>query len=279
MSQPPDTKPAPFLPLGQITQAAGILPPAPRQIEPFGDLTFLEMVGNYAQLAFLQRQQGKKAILCQGMQSLAQCRAALLGARQTGLPVMLSVALAENGRTVLGSDVLSVLLTMQALGAAGFGVCGQPDALLTHTLGELIPYAKIPLLLPECLLPPAAALAGEADEEDILAVWESGHCTLEEEFEYSEPVICSLDMSDVILQLENEGPDVLCLMLDTPEDAHSFSLNAHMARLPVAFLSNSEEALEMALVLYPGRAVVNSLCELPRETLERLASAYGATVV
>ena len=68
--------------------------------------------------------------------------------------------------------------------------------------------------------------------------------------------------------------------LDTPDDGYAFSLNAHMIDLPVAFESESLEALDSALLLYQGKALIASTnCEIEREDLEKIAVRYGAVVM
>ena len=51
-----------------------------------------------------------------------------------------------------------------------------------------------------------------------------------------------------------------------------------MLHMPVSFLSDSEEALEMALLMYNGCAFVDSRSNLDESILERLAKGYGAVV-
>ena len=48
--------------------------------------------------------------------------------------------------------------------------------------------------------------------------------------------------------------------------------------MPVSFYSDSEEALEMALLMYNGCAFVDSRSELDEPILDALAKGYGATV-
>ena len=58
------------------------------------------------------------------------------------------------------------------------------------------------------------------------------------------------------------------------------SLNAHMLDMPVAFESESLEALESALLHYNGKAiVVSTSCEIDKEDLQTLAERYGAIVM
>lgn len=265
-----------------LYEGRGVIYPPPTQIEPFGEETFLDVLGRYAQAALSLETQGARELCCYGILSLNQCRAALLGVRQSGLPATVIAAVSENGRLELGSEPLSVLLVSEALGAVGFSVCAQEPAFAQEILTELLPFAGIPLILETPkgfrLFAPDQVPPQPPERAEILAVWESGHAWLSPEFEFSEPLCCSMDMSQEILAAETEAPDVLCIRIESPDDAYCFSLNAHMARLPVAFLSDSEESLEMALLLYCGRAIVNPLSQLPRSTLEHLSTAYGGSV-
>ena len=101
---------------------------------------------------------------------------------------------------------------------------------------------------------------------------------LDEYFEQTEPVYCRRDMSDELLELEESGADVATIRIETVDDAYNFALNAHMLHMPVSFYSDSEEALEMALLMYNGCAFVDSRSELDEPILDALAKGYGATV-
>lgn len=306
---------------------AGDISATGEQVEPFGDLPFLELVDCFAEQAFALKRAGVDLIVCETMTSLTECRAALLAARETGLPVYVSVTVDDSGRTPQEADPMAVLITMQGLGASAFGInCSDSSQGLEEQFLRLAPQANIPLLAkpsaglsPDRVLSPrefartmerlllaGVTIAGgccqttpahirelrrlldsfdfsavqiERDEHEITAACDAQSFSLEEEFEFSDELRCSLDMSDEILEIEDRGEDVLLVRVHTAEDAHFFAFNAHMARLPVAFVSDSEEALEMALVLYNGRAIIDSMSDLPRETLERLAMGYGATVI
>lgn len=94
--------------------------------------------------------------------------------------------------------------------------------------------------------------------------------------ELSPPVICELDMADVLLSLCEESYDVALIVLENEEDAYSFALNAHFAKLPVCFKSESAAALSRALFLYQGRAMVDRDCNLDENELKKIAAPYGA---
>lgn len=103
---------------------------------------------------------------------------------------------------------------------------------------------------------------------------------LDDDLEYSEPVACHMDMADDLLEVSSESCDAVLIHLDTPDDGYQFSLNAHMIDMPIAFESESVEALENALLYYHGKAlVVSTSCELDHDVLETIASRYGAIVM
>ena len=311
----------------QKTLAAGVIAPLELLAEPFGETPFFELVNIYAHQAFALQRGGVDLLIADTMTTLSQSRAAILGCRQTGLPVMVTLNVEEDGETCMGSDLVSALIVCQKLGAVAFGLscCDRPEKLYRH-IEEIAPYAKVPiivrpragedfdnLLSPEQmaqqmkgLLQRGATLVGgccyttpqhiraigqmmadfdfagvklrKEDSDTILMAGATEPYFLDEYFDQTEPVYCREDMSDELLELEHSGADVATIRIETVDDAYNFALNAHMLHMPVSFLSDSEEALEMALLMYNGCAFVDSRSDLDERILERLAKGYGATV-
>ncbi len=305
---------------------AGCIAPLEIQAEPFGETPFMDIVNIYAEQAFALKKGGVDLLVADTMTSLSQCRAAILGCRQTKLPLMVTLNVEHDGETSLGCDLVSALIVCQSLGAAAFGLsCSdQPRSIYGH-LEEIAPYASIPLIAKpdagvsfDSLLPPRqmakdmvglwergavitggccyttpahiAAIKTEMDQfpfhsvhlrldtNAILIAGETEPYFLDEFFEQSAPIICSMDMSDQLLEAESSGADVITIQVDTGDDAYRFALNAHMLHLPVSFLSDNEEALEMALLMYPGRAFVDSRSLIEEEALKTIAEGYGAII-
>ena len=99
-----------------------------------------------------------------------------------------------------------------------------------------------------------------------------------ESIELSEPIRCSVDMSSEIFEMNESFTGVVTVELLNYDDAMFFCRNAHMLTLPVIFKSESKIALESGLLLFSGRAMIDSDCSLDREELEKLAGKYGAIV-
>lgn len=305
---------------------SGCIAPLEIQAEPFGETPFMDIVNIYAEQAFALKRGGVDLLVADTMTSLSQCRAAILGCRQTKLPIMVTLDVEHDGETTLGCDLVSALIVCQSLGADAFGLsCSdQPRSIYSH-LEEIAPYAAIPLIAkPDAGSTMADRLSPEQMAKDMVGLWErgaviTGGCCyttpehiiaikkemdqfrfrsvrlrfdtdtilmasetqpyfLDEFFEQSQPIFCSVDMSDQLLEAENSGADVITIQVDTSDDAYRFALNAYMLHLPVSFLSDSEEALEMALLMYPGRAFVDSRSSIEKETLRMIAAGYGAIV-
>lgn len=94
--------------------------------------------------------------------------------------------------------------------------------------------------------------------------------------EFSEPISCESDMSDELLDVEDDSTDIITISIDTPDEAEQFAENAHFAKLPVCFVSSSAEALEIALYHYNGRAMIDLNSDIDQTLLKSLAKKYGA---
>ncbi|MBQ2755167.1 MAG: homocysteine S-methyltransferase family protein [Oscillospiraceae bacterium] len=315
------------------TMVAGDLSPTGLIMEPYGDTSFMEIMDIYSQQALALRDAGVDLIVCETMISLNEIRAALLGAKQSGLPVFVTMTINEHGKTLFGSDALSSMIILQAMGASAFGFncSGGPDTMLPF-LEKVTPLAKVPIiakpnagkphpddatkfdLTPEhmaesmkkaldmgvsiiggcCGTTPdhIAALRKLLDSYDFSAVNTDRDLSqldtiaanerevfyLEEDFDLSETILCTEDMADDIMDAEDEGFDVISVRVDSYDDALLLSQNAHMANLPFSIISDSEEALEFALILCAGRNIIDSRCGIEPDTLKKLADWYGALI-
>jgi len=116
-------------------------------------------------------------------------------------------------------------------------------------------------------------------KEGLVLASDTGAYFLEEDFELSEEIECETDMSDALLDAEDEAVDALSIRIRSFDDAYHFALNAHMAHLPVSFLADGEEELENALFYYPGRAMIDSRSDVDEDKQRELAAGYGAVIV
>ena len=137
-------------------QAFGLETEDQDPFEEFEDHTtpFGHTVNRYAACAEKMKEAGCDVLLFTRMPSITEARAAILGARRSGLPVWIGADIDREGEDMEdGTDVLATFITLQSLGAAAFGF-GRPDSgeLILPSLERIAPYAAIPLYArPECL--------------------------------------------------------------------------------------------------------------------------------
>lgn len=310
---------------GRNVKIAGDMSTTGLMCEPFGDTEFVRMVKIYAEQAAALANAGVDLLVIETMSSLAECRAAVIAARQTGLPIFLTMTVDKEGRTMWGDDILASLVILQGLGISAFGMnCSEGPDDMIPIFERIAPYAKIPLIAKPnsgnpalspvqfsdrcaALLRSGASIIGGCCGTDrdyiaamrhmldsfdvdrvqitpasykIIVAGRNHVYYLDDDLEYSEPISCHVDMADELLEVSGESCDAVVIHLDMPDDGYQFSLNAHMIDMPIAFESESVEALENALLHYHGKAlIVSTSSELDHEILEQIASRYGAIVM
>lgn len=116
-------------------------------------------------------------------------------------------------------------------------------------------------------------------ENDIFLANETDFFVLDNDrLELSEHVHCELDMADTLLASEQNAADVINVIVQTIEEAGLFADNAHFTSLPVCFTSDNPLALERALFLYHGKALLDSRSPIEDGILKTIAAKYGAIV-
>jgi methionine synthase I (cobalamin-dependent) len=99
-----------------------------------------------------------------------------------------------------------------------------------------------------------------------------------DQIECSEPIECSVDMADTLIRLESERIDVIRISVNSVDEAKLFAENAHLAGLPICLHSHDEISLRLALMLYTGRAMVDTDSGIEEEELRHIAQKYGAVL-
>jgi 5-methyltetrahydrofolate--homocysteine methyltransferase len=118
-----------------------------KMIEPFGELDFDEAVACFGQQGRALVEGGADGFIIETMADIQQARAALIALRELGdFPVMVHMVFGSKKRTANGTDPLTAVITLQALGAdsVGFGLY-EGAAALAATIENVKPYATVPL--------------------------------------------------------------------------------------------------------------------------------------
>ncbi|HIS70232.1 MAG TPA: homocysteine S-methyltransferase family protein [Candidatus Gallacutalibacter stercoravium] len=116
-------------------------------------------------------------------------------------------------------------------------------------------------------------------QPDCRAAATEGDCFfLGDDINLSEPIACSYDLADDLIDVEDEPINVAVVTVQNEDDAAILAENAGMARLPLMVSADNAQALECALRRFQGRLLVNSRCEIPFGELNAIAQKYGAIV-
>ena len=99
------------VPLGGDMSALG------KFLAPLGDMTFREMVEVYKEQAQALEAAGVDFFIIETMMTLPEMRAALLAVKEVSQrPVFLTATCNQKGKTLTGSDVTALLVTLQSMG-------------------------------------------------------------------------------------------------------------------------------------------------------------------
>ena len=127
---------------------AGNLTMTGQSLKPIGMLDFEELVDVYKEQVRAIAAAGADLFVIETMMSLAETRAAVLAVKETtDLPVIVTMSFDENGKTLYGTDPVTALVVLQAMGIDAFGMnCSSGPEAMKPWLEKMKNYAKIPLI-------------------------------------------------------------------------------------------------------------------------------------
>lgn len=132
---------------GRALVAASIGPTG-RLFAPWGDLTFEEAYAVFAEQAEACAAAGADVLWIETMGELAEARAALLAARETGLPAVVTLTFSDGARTFTGTDPVTAAVVLAHLGAAAVGAnCSGGPKELWPVLAEMARATAVPLVV------------------------------------------------------------------------------------------------------------------------------------
>ena len=125
------------------------LGPLGQLLEPVGTLSFEAAYELYVQQIKAGREAGADLVIIETLSDLYEAKAAVLAAKeQSDLPVFCSMTFEADGRTFLGSDAVTAVLTLQGLGVDALGVnCSLGPKDLAPVVETMLRYAKVPVIL------------------------------------------------------------------------------------------------------------------------------------
>jgi len=274
---------------------------------------FEDAVFDYLEKMTILRDCGAELVVVKNNSLLWQMRAAVIAGVQADIPVFVTVNADEDGKSENEVDYIAALITLQSLGASGFGIYST-DGIgeLPELLHDILPHAEIPLIAVgglsslsiqslEKLSESGASVflntCGSLSEESAKAIMsfksrfdpdtekdsyaaavESEVFFLPENIELSEPIECDYGMSDDMIDMDDENINSICINLNSSDDVSVLAVNSNMSRLPITVHANDTTTLEAALRYFTGRLIVDSRCAIEREELEALCNKYGAII-
>lgn len=256
---------------------------------------------------------GASFILLRSFDKLWDMRAGVLAAKSADIPVLVTMQVDDEGQSSGDTDYLAALITLQSLGADGFGIeCTDGAELTPELIGKAYSHAEIPLIAVVDMQAAGGELIAElcdngasvflntskgcrAENLDIIrntrvsfrpgeekdsyaATIYKEAFFLPEYIELSEPLMCDLDMSDELIDFDDETVNAIYIQLHSTDDAAFLADNADMTSLPFVVHTDDPTVLEAALRYYQGRLIVDGQCDIDSDRLQRLVKKYGALI-
>lgn len=135
---------------GGSPHVLGGMGPTGRVLRPWGDASFDELFDVFAEQAAALAEESPDAIIIETMTDVAEARCALLAARSaTGLPVIVTVTFAANGRTDLsGTGPEEAAIILSACGAAAVGMnCGLGPEQMLPLVERMVSETALPVIV------------------------------------------------------------------------------------------------------------------------------------
>lgn len=117
-------------------------------VYPVGKMPFEDLINVYKEQINILLSAGVDLFVIETMMSLQECRAALLAVHEScDLPVMISLTYQENGRTLYGTDPVTAVTVLQAMGADAVGVnCSMGPDKMYDMISKMKEIAHVPIL-------------------------------------------------------------------------------------------------------------------------------------
>lgn len=123
--------------------------PIGQLMAPMGTLSFDQAYEMFQEQAVLAEKSGADAVVVETMSDLLETKAAILAIKEnTNLPIFCTMTFQEDGRTFVGTDPVTAVLTLQALEIDAVGVnCSLGPNELLPIVEEILKFASIPVMV------------------------------------------------------------------------------------------------------------------------------------
>lgn len=128
---------------------AGDLTMTGEQLKPMGNMELETLITIYKEQILDLVAAGVDMLVVETMMSLAECRAALIAAKEVcNLPVMVTLTFEASGRTLFGTDAATAAIVLENLGASAIGVnCSTGPADMKNVVETMVASTRnIPVI-------------------------------------------------------------------------------------------------------------------------------------
>lgn len=256
-----------------FTQKLG---PLGLDVPPAGEHTFEELVEEYRD----RLTDGAGAVHINCMLTMAECRAAILAARQKNcFPVWVSWGCDEDGESLTRVHMLAALFVSEGMGASAFGL-NCPEELALELLAEYAPYAEAPFFyVKEGEIIPFPYEQSEKDPDVIPCATGTVPSFVNRTVDVGEAIECGPDLLEDIIDAEDDPVGAVKIVITEQDDVDIFAEQQYAIEEALCLSSDVPELLEAALRVYQGRAFYDGTGDLEPEVLEHLIRTYGLIVL
>lgn len=123
--------------------------PTGQMMEPIGTLSFDDAYDIFSQQVKAGASAGADIILIETISDLYEAKAAVLAARENSdLPIICTMTFSKDGRTLTGTDALTMVQVLEGLGVDGLGLnCSLGPKELQPIVEEVLRYASVPVIV------------------------------------------------------------------------------------------------------------------------------------
>lgn len=123
--------------------------PLGQLMEPYGNLSFNDAYEAFKEQVLIGTKAGADLILIETMSDIYEAKAAILAAKENShLPVICTMTFQDNGRTLTGTDPLTMVNILQNLGLTALGVnCSLGPKEMMPVILEILKHATIPVMV------------------------------------------------------------------------------------------------------------------------------------
>lgn len=123
--------------------------PVGQLMEPYGTLSFQEAYDAFREQVLAGASAGADMILIETMSDIYEARAAILAAKENcTLPVICTMTFQQDGRTLTGSDPLTMVNIISSLGVDALGInCSLGPKEIMPLVSQLLRYSPVPVIV------------------------------------------------------------------------------------------------------------------------------------